>query len=75
MLQPSPGEVAVRKAIAAPWRGAIGKPDKNIDRWDLHPIRQDLGAATRALTNNEWKAATVLAGATRSSLALAPKAN
>lgn len=26
-------------------------------------IRQDLGAATRALTNNEWKAATVLAGA------------
>jgi len=27
-------------------------------------IRQDLGAATRALTNNEWKAATVLAGAT-----------
>jgi hypothetical protein len=27
-------------------------------------IRQDLGAATRALSNNEWKAATVLAGAT-----------
>jgi hypothetical protein len=26
-------------------------------------IRQDLGAATRALTNNEWKAATVLGGA------------
>ena len=26
-------------------------------------IRQDIGAATRALNNNEWKAATVLAGA------------
>jgi hypothetical protein len=26
-------------------------------------IRQDVGAATRALLNNEWKAATVLAGA------------
>ena len=25
-------------------------------------IRQDIGAATRALNNNEWKAATVLAG-------------
>jgi hypothetical protein len=27
-------------------------------------IRQDLGAAARALINSEWKAATVLAGAT-----------
>jgi hypothetical protein len=26
-------------------------------------IRQDIGAATRALTNDEWKSATVLAGA------------
>jgi hypothetical protein len=26
-------------------------------------IRQDIGAATRALTNNEWKGATVLASA------------
>src|SRR4029077_526461 len=31
-------------------------------------IRQDIGATTRALTNNEWKAATVLAGAAREAL-------
>jgi hypothetical protein len=34
-------------------------------------IRQDVGAATSALNNNEWKAATVLAGAAIEALTLA----
>jgi len=29
-----------KKPLRRRWRGAIGKPDKNIDRWDLHQFIQ-----------------------------------